>query len=145
MAKFNFKLEKVLNYKKTVEDSKKSKFGMVKRKLHEEEALLNNFNEYKKSLLNEKNNHVKLKVGHLAMYNTYINELNNKIKQQQQKVKETEVELEKAKEEMIIAMQEKKMFEKLKENEYERFSYNLKKQEEKLNDTIVSYKTATQQ
>jgi len=46
---------------------------------------------------------------------------------------------------MIEAVKEKKIFEKLKENEYERYTYELKKQEEKLNDTIVSYKAATQQ
>jgi len=79
------------------------------------------------------------------MYNAYINDLNDRIKRQQQKVQETEVELEKAKAEMIEAVKEKKIFEKLKENEYERYTYELKKQEEKLNDTIVSYKAATQQ
>ncbi len=145
MATFNFKLERILNYKQTVETSKKNKFGIVQRKLHEEEAILDNFNEYKRNVLSEKNNTREFKAGYLAMYNAYINDLNNKIKKQQQKVKETEVELEKAKAEMIEAIKEKKIFEKLKENEYERFTYELKKQEEKLNDTIVSYKASTQQ
>jgi len=145
MAKFNFKLERILNYKQMVENSKKNKFGLVQRKLYEEESILNNFNEYKKTILKEKNSSTELKAGYLALYNTYINDLNNKIKKQQQKVIETEVELEKAKAEMIDAVKEKKIFEKLKENEYERFTYDLKKQEEKLNDTIVSYKSATQQ
>jgi len=48
MATFNFKLERILNYKQTVETSKKNKFGIVQRKLHEEEAILDSYNEYKK-------------------------------------------------------------------------------------------------
>ena len=54
MVKFNFKLERVLNYKQTVEDYKKNKFGLVQQKLNKEEAILNDFNEYKKMILNEK-------------------------------------------------------------------------------------------
>jgi flagellar FliJ protein len=145
MATFNFKLERILNYKQTVETSKRNKFGIVQRKLHEEEAILDSYNEYKKTIIDEKNSANKFKAGYLAMYNAYINDLNDRIKRQQQKVQETEVELEKAKAEMIEAVKEKKIFEKLKENEYERYTYELKKQEEKLNDTIVSYKAATQQ
>ncbi|NLY76955.1 MAG: flagellar export protein FliJ [Tissierellia bacterium] len=145
MTKFNFKLERVLNYKKTVEDYKKNKFGLVQQKLNREEAILNDFNVCKESVLNEKSNSNLMKVGHLALYNTYINDLNLKIQMQEQKVKEAEVELEKAKEEMIHAVKEKKIFEKLKENEFEKFTYELKKEEEKLNDTIVSFKATTQQ
>lgn len=145
MVKFNFKLERVLNYKQTLEDYKKNKFGLVQQKLNKEEAILNDFNEYKKMILNEKSSADEIKAGYLAMYNTYINNLNLKIKQQEKKVDETKIELERAKNEMISAVKEKKMFEKLKEREYENFTYDLMKEEEKLNDTIVSYRTTTQQ
>ena len=145
MTKFNFKLERVLNYKQTMENYKKNQFGLVQQKLNKEETILNEFNEYKKMIVNEKSGVDEIKAGFLDMYNTYINDLNHKIKKQQERVNQTKVELEKAKDEMIDAVKEKKMFEKLKENEFEKFNYELIKEEEKLNDTIVSYRATTQQ
>jgi len=145
MTKFNFKLERVLNYKQTMENYKKNQFGLVQQKLNKEETILNEFNEYKKMIVNEKSGVDEIKAGFLAMYNTYINDFNHKIKKQQERVNQNKVELEKAKDEMIDAVKEKKMFEKLKENEFEKFNYELIKEEEKLNDTIVSYRATTQQ
>jgi len=128
-----------------MENYKKNQFGLVQQKLNKEETILNEFNEYKKMIVNEKSGVDEIKAGFLAMYNTYINDLNHKIKKQQERVNQTKVELEKAKDEMIDAVKEKKMFEKLKENEFEKFNYELIKEEEKLNDTIVSYRATTQQ
>jgi flagellar FliJ protein len=143
---FNFRLEKVLNYKETIEDYKKGKYGTAQKKLNQEENKLDNFHQYKNSLKNEKNlSATKTKVGNLAMYNDYINDITLKIKEQEEIVTKTKEELEEAKEEMIFAVQEKKIFEKLKENEYEKHLYEMKKIEEKQVDTLVSYKTSTQQ
>lgn len=145
MEKFNFKLERVLNYKETIENYKKNRYGMVKQKLDREESILNNFNEYKRSLIDEKNSlSANIKVGDFKIYSSYINTLNDKIKQQEEVVINTKHELEKAKSEMVEAVKEKKTFEKLKENEYEKYIYELKKQEDKLVDTLVSFKTTTQ-
>ncbi|NLW22281.1 MAG: flagellar export protein FliJ [Tissierellia bacterium] len=142
---FNFRLEKVLKYKKTVEDYKKNQYGIIKQRLDREENKLDKINRYKEGLQNEKNlSTVNTKVGNLAMYNDYINHINHEINIQKEIVSNTKKELEKAKKEMILAVQEKKVFEKLKENEYEKHLYNMKKQEEKLTDILVSYKTSTQ-
>lgn len=77
------------------------------------------------------------------MYNNYINDLSRKIKSQEQIVNKTRKDAEEAKEEMITAVKEKKIFEKLKEQEYEEYLYQLKRDEEKQTDAIVSYKTST--
>ncbi|SHD77013.1 flagellar export protein FliJ [Schnuerera ultunensis] len=142
---FNFKLEKVLNYKRTIEDLKKNQYGVVQQRLNSEESKLDDFNRYKKNLLDEKNSTAtKTKVGNLAMYSTYIEDVNTRIKEQAEVVTEIQKELEEKKEEMITAVQEKKIFEKLKENEYEKHLYEIKKREEKQNDAIISYKVSTQ-
>lgn len=142
---FNFKLEKVLNYKKTIEDYKKNEYGTIQQRLNNEEDKLDTFNKYKNNLKNEKNlSATKTKVGNLMMYNNYINHVATKIKVQEEVIIETKEELEEVKEELIVALKEKRIFEKLKENEYEEYLYQLKKQEEKQIDTIVSYKTSTQ-
>lgn len=144
MAGFNFKLEKVLNYKEILETQKKSKFAQVKQRLIKEEELLDDFFNHKNELIKEKNISSKeIKVWELSMYNSYIDMINRKINQQQTIVKRTKEELKKVKDEMIDSVKEKKVFEKLKENEYEKFMYEQKKNEEKLVDNLISYKNST--
>lgn len=124
---------------------KKNQYGIVQKRLNNEEDKLDDFNRYKKNLFNEKNlSASKTKAGNLAMYSNYINHVNTRIKKQEEIVTQIEKELEETKEEMITAVKEKKIFEKLKENEYEKHLYETKKQEDKQVDTIISYKTSTQ-
>ena len=65
MLNFNFRLEKVLNYKETVEGYKKTQYGTVQQKLNIEEDKLDDFNQYKNNLKSEKDlSATKTKVGH---------------------------------------------------------------------------------
>ncbi|NLY67151.1 MAG: flagellar export protein FliJ [Tissierellia bacterium] len=144
MAGFNFKLEKVLNYKETVENEKKTKFAQIKQRLHKEELLLDDYYKQKKSIIEEKNSfNENIKAGELYLYNLYINTINKKIERQKSIILKTKEELNKAKDEMLNAVKEKKIFEKLKENKYEEFISEQEKEEEKIVDNLVSYKTAT--
>lgn len=144
MAGFNFKLERVLNYKETLENEKKSKFAQAKQKLAKEESLLDDYYKHKNLIVKEKNSvSNKIKAGELVLYNSYIDTINKRIENQKIIVTRTKGELEKAKDEMINAVKEKKIFEKLKENKYEEYIYQLGKEEEKIIDSLVSYKTTT--
>jgi len=144
MAGFKFRLEKVLNYKETVENQSKIKFAQVKQKLTIEEALLNDFYNQKKSVIDRRNSSSKgIKVGELAMYNSYIGALNKRIEKQSLIVARTREELDRAKDDMVQAVTEKKIFEKLREIQYEEFIYKQGKEELKINDNFISYKTAT--
>ena len=60
MAGFNFKLEKVLNYKETVENEKKTKFAQIKQRLHKEELLLDDYYKQKNQLLKKKIHSMKI-------------------------------------------------------------------------------------
>lgn len=144
MASFKFKLEKVLNYKETVENQTKLRFAQVKQKLTREETILNEYYEQKRSVIDRKNSSSKgIKVGELALYNSYIGVLNKRIERQSSIVARTMEELDRAKNDMVSAVTEKKIFEKLKENQYEEFIYEQEKEELKINDNFVSYKSAT--
>ena len=146
MMKFKFRMERVLSYKQTIENHKKSQYGRAQQNLNNEEMKLNTITQYKENMKNEKNlSATKTNVGNLAMYNNYINNITIEIKSQEKIVVESLEEVEEAKKEMVHAVKEKKMFEKLRENEYEKYLYEVQKQEEKEVDTIVSYKTSTQQ
>src|SRR5690554_4873004 len=102
MAGFNFKLEKVLNYKETVENEKKTKFAQIKQRLHKEELLLDDYYKQKKSIIEEKNSfNENIKAGELYLYNLYINTINKKIERQKSIILKTKEELNKAKDEML--------------------------------------------
>lgn len=145
MMGYNFRLEKVLNYKETVEGFKKTKYGQVHQKLNKEEDILLNYNIYKESLLKDKTQFTrKTSIGNLKLFNNYLKDISENIENQEQLVGETKQELEEVKKELLIAMREKKSFEKLKEKGYEEYLDESKKKEEKIIDEIVTFKTNTQ-
>lgn len=143
---YNFKLEKVLNYKETVENFKKAEYGDVHQKLNYEEEKLLNYNLHKESLIYDKTRFTqKTNIGNLKLYNNYLQDIAKNIENQEDIIDETKQELEKVKEELLIAMQEKKSFEKLKEKGYNEYLDESKKKEEKIIDGIVTFNTNTQQ
>ncbi len=145
MASFNFKLEKVLNYKETIEGFKKAEYGEINQKLNEEEKKLHDYNDYKENLINDRNQYeVKTNIGNLKLFNNYLRDVSKNIENQEEKVDKTKEELEKIKEELLIAMQEKKSFEKLKEKDYEEYLDESKKEEAKIIDEIVTFNVKTQ-
>lgn len=146
MMGYNFKLERVLNYKETVENFKKAEYGDVHQKLNKEEETLYKYNRYKESLLNDREESSrKTSIANLKLYNNYIQDMAKNIEKQEQIIDETKEELEKVKEELLVAMQEKKSFEKLKENGYNEYLAESKKKEEQITDGIVTFNTNTQQ
>lgn len=144
MEKFNFKLERVLDYKKGVETNKKNEYGKAYRKLNDDEKLLQNYNGYKENLAKERNKSlINTSINDLKMYNNFLTDINNRINMQKNEVHKSRKEMEVAKNELLEATKEKKMFEKLKEYKYDEYLYSLKKEEEKITDTIVSYREST--
>lgn len=145
MMGYNFRLEKVLNYKENIENLKKAQYGDVNRRLNNEEEKLMNYNIHKENLLtkiNESNKNTS--VGNLKLYNNYLQDISSSIKKQESLISDIKDELEKTKEELLIAMKEKKAFEKLKENDYNEFLSEVKKKEEKIVDGIVTFNSTTQ-
>lgn len=146
MMGYNFKLEKVLNYKETMEDFKKVEYGDVNQKLNKEEQILYDYNLRKQNLVNDKtNSSQKTNIGNLKLYNNYLHEISKNIEKQENIVDETKDELAKVKEELLVAMQEKKSFEKLKEKGYIEYIDESKKKEDKIIDGIVTFNINTQQ
>lgn len=145
MTGFNFKFEKILNYKENVENIKKSKYGALKQKLTEEEKKLESFYEYKSNLRKERNELAgTFNIGELKIFNNFYEEIKEKIEKQKQVVVEIRNEAEEAKELLIEASKEKKIYDKLKENAHNEYIYDQKKNEEKQVDSIVTYKAIIQ-
>lgn len=142
---FKFKLQKLLDYKRTVEGLKKTEYGDAIYRLGLEEEKLVSYSNQKLDIIQKKEASGKtVNIAELKMYNNYLGELNRKIENQEQLVRKKEKERDESQEELLFAMQERKAFEKLKEKEYKEYLIEEKRKEDKVVDEIVTYKTGTQ-
>ncbi|WP_425449191.1 flagellar export protein FliJ [Dethiothermospora halolimnae] len=140
MKKFDFRLQKILEYKETIEQTKKTQYSREKRILDKEEDKLNEYVNKKKHISDERNEKIgRTTVGYLKNSNSYLHEINKAIKKQKKVVDNQKNNLYKAKQKLIESVKDKKSIEKLKEKDYENFLYLQRKEEEKVVDQIVSF------
>lgn len=144
MRGYSFKLDKVLNFKESIENVKKLEYGDINQKLVREEERLLKYNIYKKDLLAKRKEFTqRTNINNLKLYNRVLEDISRTIKNQEKIISDIKVELEIAKEELLVAMQEKKAFEKLKENDYNEYIVEFKKSEEKTIDGIVTFNNSS--
>ncbi len=141
MAKFKFQLQTVLNIKNQQEDNLKNELGKAVQKLEKEKSELHRLNFVKDRHImefNEKSR--KTTVEKLKEYNAYISLLTSKIKRQKENVNYASQNVDKVREELIKAVKERKILDKLKEKKYEEYMLESSREELKSNDEVVSYK-----
>ena len=144
MSKFKFKFQRILDYKESIEDINRSKYNKELNLLNDEKAKLEALVKSKESLNNQRSISVKsTTINDLKLYNMYLENITDKIDRQNTEVLAREKDVKHAKIKLIEAVREKKTFEKLKEKHYDEFLYNEKKEEEKLVDQLVSFKSGS--
>ncbi|MBE5936438.1 MAG: flagellar export protein FliJ [Lachnospiraceae bacterium] len=142
MAKFIFKFENILKIKYKVEEQRKAEFGMAMKRLE----------DAKQSLVDMliRQDEYEILLTELAQNGASALEL----KQASEKIDVIKVYVVNIKEQIVIeegrveiarnnfneAMKERKIFEKLKEKEFERFKLEVNAQEMKEVDELVSFK-----
>jgi flagellar FliJ protein len=140
MAKFIFKLQPVLNLKQQQEDSKKNELGKAIQMLEAEKRRLAGLEDSLTVAVREFNEKTKkTTVQKLIEFNEYLSLLNSKIKSQKENVNNAALYVDKVREELLQAVKERKILEKLKEKKHDEYLVEQKKLEQKANDEIVSY------
>lgn len=140
MAKFIFKLQSVLNLRKQKEDSIKNELANATRKLEAEKRKLSELETMLEDTVREFNERTKKTTVHeLIEFNEYLSLLNSRIKTQKENVNNAAQYVDKVREELVKAVKERKILEKLRERQFEEFLLEQKKLEQKTNDEIVSY------
>ena len=143
MEKFTFRLEKVLDYKEQVESLNKIEYSKANKKLSEELDTLENYISERKRLTYERNTNVNnISIHDLKSYNTYLNLMNSRIIHQQKIVEKTQKITENARKTLIQSTKEKRMLQKLKSRDLGDYQYLQKKEEEKVTDQFVSYRSS---
>lgn len=141
MAKFIYKLQNVLNLKLKMEGQAKEAFSAARMALDEEEEKLQNlkdrkkgYEEHARELLNGTLNVLEIESNQNA-----INVMDGLIAAQAVQVRKAEQNLERARQEMTVAMQERKTQEILRERAFEEFLREENRAESKAIDELTSY------
>jgi flagellar FliJ protein len=116
MKKFNFRLQKVMEYKEHREKDKQRELAQAREILQREKEVLSEMEEQKfsceKNLLKKRKEKVNLRENHL--HQVYLTKIVKGIKKQEVSVRESEKECSKKIENLLETSREKKSLEKLK-------------------------------
>lgn len=138
MISYSFKMEKVLEYKNSVEKKKVEDYAKIN-------ILLSKEKEHLDSLESEYNSNAGKKavsVNEMKMNLMYREKLKNQLTSQKRKVDEIETKLEDARGNLIEARKDRKIIEKLKEKDKEKFDAELASREQKELDDLSVMKYA---
>ncbi len=141
MGKFVFKLQAVLNLKKQIEDSVKNELGKAAQELKRQIKILEDIEIERDEYIQDINSQSTsgTSVGKLKNYNLYISLLKDKMVYQKNNIKNAQKSVDMYREQLIIAVQERKMMEKLREKKFEEYLKEQQKEEQKLIDEIASF------
>lgn len=137
MEKFNFNLQRVLDYKISVEDIKKEEFVKSLKSYMYEEKVLKALYDNRKSAFEAVSSFKTSQ--EYQNYSRYIEYLNKKIENQIIKLKNSKEQLQKSKEELIKSTADRKILDKLKEKAKEEFEREENRKEQKLNDDFAMF------
>lgn len=141
MAKFIYRMENILNIKYKMEEQAKQEYMTIRMRLNEAEDELQKLKDRKDGYFDTYRKLVseKLQVLEIEQCKEAIILMDEYIAAQKQVIRSIELELEAAIRKMNEAMQERKIHEKLKENQFEIFLQELNQEEMKEIDQLVSY------
>lgn len=141
MAKFQYRMQSILDIKLKMEEQAKMQFAQAQAKVNEEEAKLQKLKDRKSLYETELKELLLIKLDLLK-----IDELQNAVMRmeefivlQQREVDKALRALEKEREKLTEVMVERKSHEKLKENALEQFMQELNSAEGKEIDELTSY------
>lgn len=141
MAKFVYKMQNILDIKLRLETQVKTEFAEASAKLLQEEEKLRKLIQRRREYENElkRLSADRLELGELKKYNGYIETIKALMQQQALAVRLAQRNLDKVREKLNQAMQERKIYEKLREKAFEEFKEELNAEEKKEIDQLVSF------
>lgn len=142
MAKFVYGMQNILDIKYKLEEQAKQNYMSVQARLNEALDVMEQLEQRQKDYMNQYVQLVSAQLDVLEIENckNSIILMETYIAQQQQVIHQIEQELEQAIIKLNEAMQERKIHEKLRENQFEVFKQELNMEEMKEIDELVSYR-----
>lgn len=141
MAKFIYRMQNILDIKYKLEESAKQEYAEAMHALSEEEAKLEHLKNRRNGYYLDYNESIKGRLDFIRIdeCGNAMDIMDEMIAQQIDVVRDKSKEVEKARARLNAVMQERKMHEKLKENQFEDFKREINAEEAKETDQVVSY------
>lgn len=144
MAKFNYKMQNILEIKYKLEDQAKSVYAEANAKLRQEELKLDriraDINAYQNRIRAMGDENKKVHVMELKTCSQAIELKKEQAKMQIIQIKKAEKDVELARRKLSEVMTDRKTHEKLREKAFEEFIAELESSEKKEIDELVSFK-----
>lgn len=142
MNKFGFRLESVLNLRTQLEDNAKNSLARATIELMKQKNCLEELDDISNSSMDSLNSEVDqgIPVYKLKSYNNYLSFLKIKIRNQKENVNNAQKDVDIHREDLVKAMQDRKIIEKLKEKKYQDYTKEQNKAEQILIDELNSFK-----
>ncbi len=136
MKRFNFRLKKVLKHREIVENLKKEKLGKAKSELKRERDLLRKMEDQRRRTREElkERRSVQISLPEALLYEAYLERVDEEVNQQVTKAAQLSQKVQKTREDLLQASQEKKVVEKLKERREEEYTNELRRFEQGMSD-----------
>ena len=143
--RFVYRLEKVLEIKRQKEDEEKKLLGKLRQALEHEKIVKLQLEEQLENVhieLKTKRLSGLLNIAELRFYPQHIKNLENKIKYQQLRIQELEIKIAEQENAVRLAMNERKAYEKHKENSHAEWLAEADAEEARLLDELATIKFA---
>lgn len=127
MARFNFKMQRLLEIRKHLENEKALEVHMAEMVLVEKEKELELLESEKTKLMSRHDASDTVDLTLTQMFHDYLRQKNNQISRQHGKIREARKETDARRKELVQKVQERKSIELLKEKKYLEFKKELNK------------------
>ncbi len=138
---YKFSLEPVLKYRKLLEEDLQKDFAVLKRQLLDERGRLSNY-EQVRDRFSEELQQKQMKnicVSDILLYSDYLQQVSKEIEKQLEKILEAEKNVDQKREELVGAMKNRKMIDRLREKGLKGHVQELSKKEQDLmNEAAVN-------
>lgn len=133
LGSYQFKMEKVLEFKSSVEKTKVEDYARINIRLSKEQEHLEDL----ETQYRERQKHTVQDVNGMKMQFLYREQLKSQMNTQKNKVEEITVSLEQARSRVVEARKDRKIMENLKEKDKERFTQAVQMKEQKEMDDMT--------
>jgi len=131
---YKFSLEPVLKYRKLLEEDLQKDFAVLKRQLLDERGRLSKY-EQVRDRFSEELQQKQMKnicVSDILLYSDYLQQVSKEIEKQLEKILEAEKNVDQKREELVGAMKNRKMIDRLREKGLKGHVQELSKKEQDL-------------
>jgi flagellar protein FliJ len=131
---YKFSLEPVLKYRKLLEEDLQKDFAILKRQLLDEKVRLSNFEQVRDRFRGElqQKQMKNFNVSDILLYTDFLQEVSKEIEKQSKKILEAEKRVDQKREELVGAMKNRKIIDRLREKGLKAHVQELSKKEQDL-------------